>query len=848
MNLLGLSFILYYIKLSDGNGFWSNIRRSDPDCYRRAVEFERIRKKLKKAELDLKFLYDCRDEDLHPKFTRWRNFNTLDDRAKHRAYRKVLNDEIKAKHAHIKRLRSTDAQKENALLSSTTWMKSLILTNAINGSVNSLMLKAKKTHKKKFINLMEDKRKRDGIIKNPNQCIINLSGMSLSDDQYKALQYGLKYGIATNPKESDLMASAESFWEQLERNNLLPDSHHKIQRAKNVLRGTVFNFLNFHDRRVMSDNKKTKCIQELCKEHVILQPDKGGGIVLMKKTDYRKQMEELFSDRTKFKIVSKDPTPTRLNSLQKYLKKLQKRGEISDEVFKTLRPKNAKSARAHGLPKTHKRYVNLPPFRPVIDTIGTTHSQIGKYLCEILKPLSTNEFTLKDSFDAADRIRNISPTDFENGYQFVSFDVVSLFTNVPLKRTLNLILDHVYKDKQIETTMKRSTLKKLILDTCTKTAFSFNDQLYEQTDGVSMGGSLGPLLANIIMVELESKVIRPLINDGTIKFYTRFVDDTLLLLKEDDIERVKSELEKFDSNLKFTYDKFEDETPHFLDIEITSNGLRIYRKETFTGHYTDFSSFVPWSYRISWIRSLVYRTKRLCDREHLKEGIQNIKKFASWNGFPRSVSNRLISRFVNSSPNQNTNSEEDTDAIVLWFNVPYIGSTGEHLIKSFRKKIINLMNTNKKIKIRTFFKTTSLKDFASSKDKVPLLSKSNVVYEVCCPGCGENYIGKTERTVRERSIEHAWSDTESPMRNHLRSCPHFNHLYDILTIFEESSAEEESMKRRNFTIQSLQEHIKIIDNDRSWNHLLYKEALNIERKDPGLNKGLKASRQLKLFR
>ena len=158
------------------------------------------------------------------------------------------------------------------------------------------------------------------------------------------------------------------------------------------------------------------------------------------------------------------------------------------------------------------------------------------------------------------------------------------------------------------------------------------------------------------------------------------------------------------------------------------------------------------------------------------------------------------------------------------------------------------MNTKKKIKIKTFFKTTSLKDFASSKDKVPLLSKSNVVYEVCCPGCGENYIGKTERTVRERSIEHAWSDTESPMRNHLRSCPHFNHLYDILTIFEESSAEEESMKRRNFTIQSLQEHIKIIDNDRSWNHLLYKEALNIERKDPGLNKGLKASRQLKLFR
>ena len=67
-------------------------------------------------------------------------------------------------------------------------------------------------------------------------------------------------------------------------------------------------------------------------------------------------------------------------------------------------------------------------------------------------------------------------------------------------------------------------------------------------------------------------------------------------------------------------------------------------------------------------------------------------------------------------------------------------------------------------------------------------------------------------------------------------------------MFDETPDEEEMVKRRNFTIQSLQETIKILDNDRNWNQLLYKEALNIERKDPSLNKGLKASRQLKLFR
>ena len=102
-------------------------------------------------------------------------------------------------------------------------------------------------------------------------------------------------------------------------------------------------------------------------------------------------------------------------------------------------------------------------------------------------------------------------------------------------------------------------------------------------------------------------------------------------------------------------------------------------------------------------------------------------------------------------------------------NVSYIGSTVENFMKSFRKKIVRLLNTEKKIKIKIFFKTRSLKDFASSKDKVPLLSKSEIVNEVCCPGCGKNYIGKTERTIREISIEDAWSDTESPMQNHLKA-------------------------------------------------------------------------------
>ena len=36
------------------------------------------------------------------------------------------------------------------------------------------------------------------------------------------------------------------------------------------------------------------------------------------------------------------------------------------------------------------------------------------------------------------------------------------------------------------------------------------------------------------------------------------------------------------------------------------------------------------------------------------------------------------------------------------------------------------------------------------------LNQSFVLYEFVCPGCSANYVGKTERTLFERNVEHAW--------------------------------------------------------------------------------------------
>ena len=71
--------------------------------------------------------------------------------------------------------------------------------------------------------------------------------------------------------------------------------------------------------------------------------------------------------------------------------------------------------------------------------------------------------------------------------------------------------DKVHNNKLINTNLKKATVKKLLLDSSTKTASSFDNVLYELYGGVSMGTSLEPVLANIILTEFENVIVKPLI-------------------------------------------------------------------------------------------------------------------------------------------------------------------------------------------------------------------------------------------------------------------------------------------------------------------------------------------------
>ena len=124
--------------------------------------------------------------------------------------------------------------------------------------------------------------------------------------------------------------------------------------------------------------------------------------------------------------------------MQRYLRNLKNNGKIEKEIYSQIYPTGSQPARIYGLPKMHKiQSPNVvPPFRPIVSSLNTYNFQLAKFLCNLLQPHLPSTYTVSDSFLFVQELNTI---DVSNKFM-VSFDVVSLFTNIPLKECIDLAI------------------------------------------------------------------------------------------------------------------------------------------------------------------------------------------------------------------------------------------------------------------------------------------------------------------------------------------------------------------------------------------------------------------------
>ena len=272
-----------------------------------------------------------------------------------------------------------------------------------------------------------------------------------------------------------------------------------------------------------------------------------------------------------------------------------------------------------------------------------------------------------------------------------------------------------------------------------------------------MGSPLGPTLANIFMSVLEKGYLNNCPSEFKPVLYRRYVDDTFCLFRNRD--HVYSFLEYINRqhpNIKFTYELETDNALPFLDVLVNNDkdvfSTSLYRKKTFTGLYTDFSSLSPTKYKINLVRVLIYRAFHICSSYHnFHEEIVRIKKILTDNCFSKSLIDRIIKNFLDRQFGPGSLIKPD-NKIPLLFCIPYLGQYSLQ-IKTRLNRIIKQCYPNIQLKV-IFRSPKRIGSLFPFKDRFPTLMRSSVIYKFQCPGCHASYYGKTSRNLITRCREH----------------------------------------------------------------------------------------------
>lgn len=171
----------------------------------------------------------------------------------------------------------------------------------------------------------------------------------------------------------------------------------------------------------------------------------------------------------------------------------------------------------------------------------------------------------------------------------------SLFTYVPLDITIKVILRRIYDENEIQTKIKWSEIKELLLLLIKNVHFIFDNDIYQQHDGVAMWSALGPVIPWIFIVKLERTPLPRLI-----EFMTTWkwcIDEAIATIKLTSFDYFLTILKTFQKIIQFTYELEINDKMCFLDVLLIkqNNTLEttICRKSTNDGVYLDWCSFAP---------------------------------------------------------------------------------------------------------------------------------------------------------------------------------------------------------------------------------------------------------------
>ena len=454
------------------------------------LDYLKFFKKVQVSVHRLKFLRKCLKNDLIPDFLKFRvpENGVFSDQAVHNFQLKLLRTETSRANEDRKRYEEM-LRKARSLVQKEIdkqWWASIF--RFVRRQVEASLKTTSENHRKKLEKLSE---RQDKPLGGRNERSVRvLDNIELPEWVYEVLSMGPKHPIRDKFNETHFLADIDIFLSQLKNQKTSGETLCEIEAAAKAYAKNV--------RQTPRDKAVEKTRKYLKDNGLLAVPfDKGVGFCIMRKQTYESKLESLLQSA---QFVKKDATTDEVilkieKELNKELLAMNKRDEISDQLYSKIRSTGGQPARLYGLAKVHK---DETPLRPVLSLPGSSYENLNKMLAKFFDNIDGANIETNTK-EAREKIENIALDPDET---IISLDVKSLYTNVPLKEAIEIALQKLYSQES-PPEIQRATMKRLLNMAVSKVYFKCNDSWYVQVDGLAMGASLAVILANLWLKEYE---------------------------------------------------------------------------------------------------------------------------------------------------------------------------------------------------------------------------------------------------------------------------------------------------------------------------------------------------------
>ena len=551
-------------------------------------------------------------------------------------------------------------------------------------------------------------------LKQVRDSVVNLSDKLIPRDMQEIFSLGFNFHIQSKYDTLKTKVQIEKLFEDIknkERNNIL------IVGDESSLKTDLEHYglkTRHPNKNPLSQQQRTLIKEFNCDRSIVVRKaDKSNVFVVLNRERYTSGIAEILSDDTKFKKIDADPTETIKKEINELISQVNNQ---TDQKLQKLIG-HYEPGYIYANPKIHKSMQN-PPYRPIISQIGTVTYEISKYINSLIVPYLPKQFQANSTYEFLSVLRDCNATGM-----IASLDVESLFTNVPVMDTIDIILNNTYEHSTMAPPRIPRNIMKHLLEICTtKTPFrNLDGDLFVQKEGVSMGSALGPTFANFYMCHLENKVLK----DNRIPkplLYIRYIDDICVVVNNFEcLVMLKQALED-NSVLKFTFETEVKKSMPFLDVLITRNGTKfetsVFVKETNHGDCLNYESICPDRYKTGVVKSMLHRAFHISSSWHrFSCEVDRIKQLLTNNNFPMAVIDEMILKFLNKKLNsdfQRINQDKANFIELYYLNQMSANyKQDEKQLKEILNKNVSPANTDSKIKLTIYYKNRKLSNCLS---------------------------------------------------------------------------------------------------------------------------------------